>query len=703
MGFQSRPSSDVTSDIRARQYEETIIRLASSRELREGDFVSAERNILEAVCREMGCRRTWHWRLNPRSQSLLCVHTYDQGRRVFTSGPSLPIHKVPRYLEACEEERTLESLDMQSDREFREWREFLSTEPRCAMMHIPIRACGKVVGVLWVEAKEEDCVWTADDRAFAIQAADLLAQISAQVLSVPEYDFLLLGRDRYMDLVNNALDMLFVIDLDGGIVSANPVCSKLLGYSHEEITGRASRQLLGDAQMDQVWTVVEEMLNQQRETCRLEVEIACKDGSSLPVELKLWPVVQNAQVLAVQGIGRDLRERREAEANQDRLERQLFQAQRLESVGRLAGGIAHDFNNILTAIIGSAEIVLATLGDEHLQARHLREVLRSSQRAASLVQHLLAFSRKQMLQPAVLDLNTVLRDLEGLLLRVIGEDVQLNIAYDPNLPKVQADPAQIEQVIVNLAVNARDAMPEGGTIKVETALTHLLGDEEVESFEITPGPYVLVKVADSGCGMDEDTRIHIYEPFFTTKGADGSGTGLGLSMAYGIVKQSGGYIALSTELGKGSEFRVYLPVHESEETAAPEPEEKKIVQREPSRANILLVEDDDALRRLTCSMLMRQGYSVVQATDGVHAMELISRMEGPSVDLLLTDVVMPQMGGPALATALRSIFPNMRVVYMSGYAREIVDRGGNVKGQIPLLQKPFTMKMLTEHIGRALE
>lgn len=682
--------------------DETLLRMATSDPMRKRDRVGSERFILKRACNALTSRRAWLWHYNESSGTLLCALAYEAGQLNMMSGPSISSEDCIAYLDMLGSTRILESPNLSIDPLFEEWAEFLSGERPSSMLHIPIRVHGRMVGLLWIEAKETGRRWLESERAFALETAGLLAQTYLMPSVTPAEDLLLAGRDRYLDLINNALDMLFVIDLSGGVLSANPVTSAVLGYRHNELVAMSPRDLIGEAQMERAWELIDEMIQQERDTCTLEVDMRCKDGSTAPIELKMWPVIQSGKILAVQGIGRDVSDRRIASEKQAALERQLFQAQRLESVGRLAGGIAHDFNNILTAIIGSGEIVLASLGEQHIQARHLNEILRSSQRAALLIRQLLAFSRKQVLQPSALDLNSVLRDIEGLLRRVIGEDIRLSFATEDGLPAMKADPAQIEQVIMNLVVNARDAMPTGGDIAIRTSCEHFDGDEELGSYSVEAGDYVCLTVTDTGCGMDEDTQLHVYEPFFTTKGADGSGTGLGLSTVYGIVKQSGGYITLESEAGAGSEFRVYLPAA-PEKAKEPEPEVPFDLEQARSDATIMLVEDDDALRRLTSRMLSRQGYRVYQASNGVHALQIVRELNLTHLDLILADVVMPKMGGPEFAKHARELCPDARVVFMSGYARDTFDRSSIDMRAATMLQKPFSLQTLLEHIGRALE
>jgi PAS domain S-box-containing protein len=373
----------------------------------------------------------------------------------------------------------------------------------------------------------------------------------------------------------------------------------------------------------------------------------------------------------------DVTSEKEAEA-------QLRQAQKMEAVGRLAGGIAHDFNNLLTAISGYSEFLIAGQTDDRLR-RHAEEIKKAAGRAAALTGQLLAFSRRQVLQPRVLDLNAVVSDMDMMLRRLIGEDVELVTVLDPELASVKADPTQVEQVIVNLAVNARDAMPQGGSVTVETA--NVVTDA---------GSYVELRLTDTGTGMTEAERRQLFDPFFTTKEG---GTGLGLATVYGIVEQSGGEIEVETEPGLGSSFRILLPAVETEPERLSAPADS-----EPATGDetILLIEDEAVVRRLVAEILESHGYSVLPAGDGPSALELLRRHPG-SVDLLLSDVVMPGMSGPDVANAVAAMRPDVRVLYISGYTDSHVGNHGVLEPGVQLLQKPFNADELTRAVRSVLD
>jgi signal transduction histidine kinase/ActR/RegA family two-component response regulator len=414
-------------------------------------------------------------------------------------------------------------------------------------------------------------------------------------------------------------------------------------------------------------------------------------------------VFSRADLHFVQAIGSILAaaiERKGAEEGLIQSEIRLQSVQKMEAIGRLAGGIAHDFNNLVQAIGGYTEILLKRLPEGDALHRSAEEIKRAGDRAAALTRQLLAFSRQQVLQPKVLDLNTVVINIEQLLRRLIGEDVELETVLAGNLGPVRADAAQLEQVLMNLAVNSRDAMPDGGTLTIETRNVELTGADQREAFAIQTGGYVLLAVSDTGCGMSAETRARAFEPFFTTKPA-GQGTGLGLSTVYGIVKQSGGYIWVDSEPGVGTRIRIYLPRVEGKvEAVAP----KRIAAAHAPRGSetLLLVEDEEGVRDLLKEWMLEHGYAVLAASNGVEALALAESVPD-RIDLLIADVVMPQMGGPALASRLLLRRPGVRVLYMSGYADEAIGDPDVLREGAAFLQKPFTLDSLVRKVREILD
>ncbi|MEW6211868.1 MAG: ATP-binding protein [Acidobacteriota bacterium] len=375
----------------------------------------------------------------------------------------------------------------------------------------------------------------------------------------------------------------------------------------------------------------------------------------------------------------------------DFIEEQLRQSQKMEALGRLAGGVAHDFNNLLTAILIYSELLLQRLDASDPLRNQIEEINKAGNRASSLTRQLLAFSRKQILRPKVIDLNTVIEEMRDMLRRLIGEDVDLITTLDPSLDKVKADPGQIEQVIMNLAINSRDAMPQGGRLVIETANTIL---DRAISPRAHPGHYVMIKVSDTGCGMDKETLSRIFEPFFTTK-EEGKGTGLGLSTVYGIIDQSGGCIEVESEPGRGTTFRLYLP--QVEETAAAPETRLQSGSLGLSSGTILLVENEEIVRALIKGILKGSGYTVLEAADGKEALK-ISHQHKSRIHLLLTDVVMPHMSGRELAQKLVASRTDMKVLYMSGHTEDAIVRHGVFVGEVNFLQKPFQSEILMRKV-----
>ncbi|HSO72320.1 MAG TPA: ATP-binding protein, partial [Thermodesulfobacteriota bacterium] len=392
-------------------------------------------------------------------------------------------------------------------------------------------------------------------------------------------------------------------------------------------------------------------------------------------------------------------ERLWVEGEKRKLEEQLRQSQKMEAIGRLAGGVAHDFNNMLTGIIGYADLLLLSLSRDHPLVGKVEEIKKAGKRAASLTQQLLAFSRKQMLQPKVLDLNLVVNDLKKMLQRLIGEDIELETQLESSLLRVKVDPNQMGQVLMNLVVNARDAMSRGGAITIATAnvvLDQAYGRKKGVSLQ--PGPYVLLEVRDTGTGMDSETRSHIFEPFFTTKEL-GKGTGLGLSTVYGIIKQSGGYIWVDSLPESGTTFQIFLPQAEGESSLKEsQPRSPPLFQ---SSETILIVEDNELVRNLTSEALKHYGYRVIEAPGGEPALK-IAREHGEKIDLLLTDVVMPGLNGRELADQILSFRPDIKVLYMSGYSDNAIVQNGILTPGLAFIEKPFSPETLAEKVRQVI-
>ena len=495
----------------------------------------------------------------------------------------------------------------------------------------------------------------------------------------------------YRDLFENASDALFTLDKSGRITAVNRTAELITGYERHKLFSRHAKELVSP----EYHSIIDEMLqcnsgNDVQAT--QQIELTAKGGRRVTLEVSSRPIFKGGEMVGVQGTARDVTER-------NLLQEQLAQSQKMDAIGRLAGGVAHDFNNLLTAIIGYSQILLSGLNEQDPSFARLTEIEKAGKRAASLTNQLLAFSRKQVLQPHVLDLNVVVSELGKLLRRLIGEHITLVTKFDPALWQVKADPSQIEQIILNLAINARDAMPGGGTLTIQTTNVHL--DESYSSHHLDshPGPHVMVAVSDTGVGMDRQTQSRIFEPFFTTK-EKGKGTGLGLSMVYGIVKQSGGTVRVYSERGRGTTFKIYLPrTAEAQSVAQTVDSNGKVLS---GSETILVAEDEGAVRAFARTVLTARGYNVLEASTGAEAMLICQQAEAP-IHLLLTDMVLPDVGGGSLARAVLTHRSETKVLYMSGYTDEAISQQGVLEPDMPFLEKPFTPDGLAGKVRELLD
>ncbi len=497
---------------------------------------------------------------------------------------------------------------------------------------------------------------------------------------------------NFRSLVTNAPYGICRCDSTGKILDVNPAFLELLGHtSTSELIGRHIFGLYAD---NDEWFALADFLRSAEPFKGLPAEWKRKDNTTTVVRISGRSVANGREGLVFELFAEDVTERRA-------LEQQLRQSQKMEAVGRLAGGIAHDFNNLLMVISGYSEFLLERLGAEPHLRGPAQEIASAAERASSLTRQLLAFSRTQMLTPRIVNLNDVATENLKMLTRMIGEDIDLVMVPGKNLWPIRADAGQIDQVIVNLAVNARDAMPSGGKLTIETNNVTL--DEDYARFHapLRPGDYVMIAISDTGAGMDSETQQHIFEPFFTTKGT--RGTGLGLSTVYGIVKQSGGYIWVYSEVSKGTTFKIYLPrVASAGETATQVAAPVEYRKVEPGTETILLVEDEANLRYLARQYLEKQGYKVIEAADGAVAMQIAVAHEAV-IHLLLTDVIMPGMNGRELAQRISEIRPNVKILYMSGYTENVIGHNGMLDAGVCLLQKPFNLRDLKSKVREVLD
>jgi two-component system, cell cycle sensor histidine kinase and response regulator CckA len=506
----------------------------------------------------------------------------------------------------------------------------------------------------------------------------------------------LVEREELFRLITeNAADMIAVVGADGRRIYNSPSYARILGYTSDELDSTVPLSQVHPDDQEKVTQAASEALANGVGK-RIEYRMMHKDGTWRTLESTASTISGTTEVpgkLVI--VNRDITGRRQ-------LEDQFRQSQKMEAVGRLSGGIAHDFNNLLGLIIGYAEILQEQIGPDEAQRSSVEEILNAGRRAAALTRQLLAFSRQQVLEPKVLDLNAVIVDVKKMLDRMIGEDVQMTTRLDPNLSHIKTDQGQIEQVLMNLAVNARDAMPGGGKLVIETQNTQI--DDAFARrypYPVQTGPYVLLTVSDSGVGMDAATQARVFEPFFTTK-EKGKGTGLGLSTVYGVVKQSGGYIDIQSELGVGTTFKIYLPRVEAAVETGGDALPQGVKDSQQGAETILVVEDEEALRKLARNILAAYGYTVLEAEDGPHALEISKRFRG-AINLMLTDVIMPGMNGPSLAQQITQQRPEIKVVYMSGYTGQVFNKDAVLNPGSIFVQKPFTREALAKKIREALD
>lgn len=499
------------------------------------------------------------------------------------------------------------------------------------------------------------------------------------------------SKERYQDLVELSPETIY-IQQDGKFVFINSAGVKLFGANRtEDLLGKSITEFLAPASQDMAAMRIRMERDKRMQFPSIEEQYVRLDGTPVEMEVSAVPIDYLGKP-ALQVFARDVTGRKQ-------LEEQLRQSQKIEAVGRLAGGIAHDFNNLMTVITGYVGLTKKRLESPDLVSKGLEEIGKAGSRATRLTQQLIAFSSKQILQPQVLDLNHIVSNMDKMLRRLIGEDIELKTFLGLGIGKVKADPGQIEQVVVNLALNARDAMPKGGKLTIETAKEDLGLSVSRQYRDLAPGTYVKLVFRDNGMGMDEETKSHIFEPYFTTKEV-GKGSGLGLATVYGIIRQSGGDVSVESESGKGSTFTILLP--QTTEAASPMEADDSSLEIPQGSETILLVEDEEPVRLLVRETLEDAGYKVLEASHGEDAIERLSRT-GEPIHLVLSDVVMPKMGGRDLAERVASRHPEIKMLFISGYADSALGRRDDSSRKIPILFKPFTPHELARMVRDVLD
>lgn len=577
-----------------------------------------------------------------------------------------------------------------------------------SLLSVPVRSSRRLYGWLCLldklgasEFTEEDervALTLAAEAAVSYENARLLDEVRSQadalraeaVERMQAQSALRVSEAHYRLLFESSPVPAWVSDAETlAFLAVNQAAVDHYGYSREEFLGMTLQRIVSPDEIARHSEASAEIGEGVKHVALWKHRK--KDHTSILVERTAHPIEWNGR-RAILALITDVTERR-------RLEEHLRQAHRMEAIGRLSGGVAHDFNNLLGVILGNTEMLENQLAGNSAATVRTAAILDAAERGASLTRQLLAFSRQQVLEPKVLDLNAILLDTEKLLERLIGENIDLVVRTEENLGRVKADPSQIQQVIVNLAVNARDAMPEAGRLVITTRNVRWNASYGEGETAIRPGPYVMLEVADNGCGMDGETQAHIFEPFFTTK-QEGKGTGLGLATVYGVVKQSGGYVWVQSEPGRGATFKIYLPRVDGPATPAGS-------EREPDRLlrgveTVLVVEDDEALRKITCEFLRGCGYSVIEAPNPAEALRLAEHHPKP-LDLLLADVVLPGMNGRELARRLSADRPALKVLFVSGYSDDATPRHGVLEPGLVFLQKPYTCAALTRKVREVID
>lgn len=506
------------------------------------------------------------------------------------------------------------------------------------------------------------------------------------------YDQLELSEKRFRELYDKAPDMYHTLDLEGNFVEFNPKHTEVLGYRPEDLQDHHISCILTEEMLPKLEQEFRELMNSGNINGR-EYVLRKKDGSNMTVEVHAMRFDgPDGQPREVRCIMRDITQRKQLEA-------QLVQSQKMECVGQLAGGIAHDFNNLLTAITGYTHMALSIAATDAKLTSYLSQINQATERASTLTRQLLAFSRRQIISPQVINLNDVVTNTEQILCRLISENIKMSISLTPDLGPVNMDPTQVEQVLINLAVNAQDAMPKGGELTITTSNVTLSKRDARRYPDLSPGPFVQLSVADTGIGMDEEVQAHIFEPFFTTK-EEGKGTGLGLSMCYGIVKQNNGDIEVESQPGQGSTFKILIP--RVEQPATPISQEKESRDLAEGNEAILLVEDNSLVRGLGAKVLRQHGYNVLEAEDGQEALEVAQQYNG-EIQLLLTDVVMPNMGVTDLAQQLKATRTGIKVLFTSGYADGSIVLEGVLEPGVEFMKKPYSPADLLERVREVLD
>lgn len=645
--------------------------------------------ILDSVCRELALALDVPLAaaslLNDSKSEAVIVAEYRTEASPSALNGTIPVTDNPFFQYLLSHKLPLVVTNTHTNRQLVPMPGLTCRQESVSLLALPVIIKGEVVGCLGLES--------AQQRQFLAEEINLAWRIIEQVGGALARARLTHTQQRLIAAIEQAGEIIVITDIGGSIVYVNPAFERITGYSKIEALGQRPSLVKSGRQdrsvYEQLWHTI-----MAGEVWRGRFINRKKDGSLYTVNATIAPVRNEADtIIGYVGVERDV-------THELSLEEQLRQSQKMEAVGRLAGGVAHDFNNLLTVINGYSNLLL----DHHpepndLMRKDIEQIKRAGERASNLTRQLLAFSRKQILKPTILDLNIVVADMETLLRRLLGEDISIYTRLEPTLGRIKADRGQLEQVIMNLAINARDAMQGGGQLTLETANVTLDELYTSQKVEVEPGNYVLLAISDTGIGISQETLAHIFEPFFTTK-EEGKGTGLGLATVHGIIKQSGGHINVYSEAGQGTTFKIYLPPFQD---AAPNNKGLTSPAALPRGVEtILVVEDEARVRELVSRVLRSSGYTVLEANNGREALHLYGHQNGP-IQLLLTDVVMPGMNGRMLADRLKVVQPGLKVIYMSGYTDDAIIQHGVLDAGAIFIQKPFTTDALIRRVRETLD
>ncbi|MDF1564865.1 MAG: PAS domain S-box protein [Deltaproteobacteria bacterium] len=692
---QSRPDS-----LALAQQLDALVRLNTEAPYRGPSLAEAARATLELAATTLSVDRASFWLLENGRDVLRCVDLFEQARGLHSAGSELRARDFPAYFSAVLSERAVAAHDAETDPRTSEFTEgYLRPLGIRSMLDAAIRQQGETLGVICLEQTGTARTWNLDEVSFAGQIADHLSRVVVEAERQRAVEERLESEKNYREIFDATSDALFLHDDTGRIVDVNERVCAMFGCDRETAL---SLDIEGLSEGNPPYSVadaverVKAALVEGPQTFEWRSRRA--DGTLFWSEVSLKASLIGGERRVIASV-RDISARKEAQAARRSLEAQLQQATKMEAVGRLAGGIAHDFNNLLTAIGFSIELARMEAARGNPIEPPLEEALKSTQRAAELTRQLLAFSRQQVVEPRVIELNALVRDVDKMLARLIGENITLSLTLAEGAGNVKADPAQLEQVLVNLAVNARDAMPSGGRLELHTDRVTLSPAQRDLHPDLAPGPFLRLRVSDTGHGMSEEVQAHIFEPFFTTK-PTGEGTGLGLSMIFGTVQQAGGFIEVSSEVGVGTTFALYFPRLET--AAGATRAATKTGTMPGGDETILLLEDEERLGKMACTLLERLGYTILHAETGAGALALMDQ-RGSGVDLLLTDVVLPDTNGRQVAETLTARDPAMKVIFVSGYTEDVVLRHGVSEERFRFLAKPYSMRTLAAKVREVLD